>query len=92
LYAGFPDLKHTIVEQVAARDKAVTRWVATGTQKGAFMGVAPTGNRVEFSGINVYTIEHGKFSLSHVNWDLLSLFRQIGAANLNANLKVDAQP
>ncbi len=90
LYAAFPDLKHTIVEQMSARNKAVTRWVATGTHKGSFMGVASTGNRVEFSGINVYTIEHRKFVQSQVNWDLLTLFRQIGAANLTANLSVDA--
>ncbi len=85
---GFPDLKHNIVEQVAADDKVVTRWVATGTHSGNFMGVAPTGKRVEFAGINVYTIDHRLFAQSQVNWDLLSLFRQIGAATVNANLDV----
>jgi predicted ester cyclase len=88
MYQGFPDLKHNIIEQVAADDKVVTRWVATGTQSGNFMGVAPTGKRVEFTGINVYTIEHRLFAESQVNWDLLSLFRQIGAATVNANLGV----
>lgn len=88
MYQGFPDLKHNIVEQVAADDKVVTRWVATGTHSGNFMGVAPTGKRVEFAGINVYTIEHRLFAQSQVNWDLLSLFRQIGAATVNANLDV----
>ncbi len=92
MYAGFPDLKHNIVEQVAADDKVVTRWVASGTHSGNFMGVAPTGKRVEFTGINIYTIEHRKFSQSQVNWDLLSLFRQIGAANLSADLGMDAAP
>jgi steroid delta-isomerase-like uncharacterized protein len=88
MYQGFPDLKHNIVEQVAADDKVVTRWVATGTHSGNFMGVAPTGKRVEFAGINVYTIDHRLFAQSQVNWDLLSLFRQIGAATVNANLDV----
>ena len=32
LYSAFPDLKHTIVEQVSAGNKVVTRWTATGTQ------------------------------------------------------------
>ena len=88
MYQGFPDLKHKIIEQVAADDKVVTRWVATGTQTGSFMGVAPSGKRVEFAGINIYTIEHGKFAQSQVNWDLLSVFRQIGAAQVHANLGV----
>jgi len=89
MYEGFPDLNHNIVEQVAAEDKVVTRWVATGTHRGSFMGVAPTGRKVEFAGINIYTVEHRKFALSQVNWDLLSLFRQIGSANLTASLGVD---
>jgi steroid delta-isomerase-like uncharacterized protein len=88
MYQGFPDLKHNIIEQVAADDKVVTRWVATGTHSGSFMGVAATGKRVEFAGINIYTINHGKFAQSQVNWDLLSLFRQIGAAQVSADLGV----
>jgi steroid delta-isomerase-like uncharacterized protein len=92
MYQGFPDLNHNIIEQVAAEDKVVTRWVATGTHKGNFMGVAPTGKKVEFAGMNIYTIENRKFAQSHVNWDLLSLFKQIGAANVNANLGANGAP
>jgi steroid delta-isomerase-like uncharacterized protein len=88
MYQGFPDLKHDIIEQVAAEDKVVTRWVATGTHKGSFMGVAPTGKSVQYAGINIYTINNRKFAESQVNWDLLSLLRQIGAANVSANLSV----
>src|SRR5262245_6111215 len=43
LYAAFPDLEHTISEQISARDKVVTRWVAHGTHRGIWMGVAATG-------------------------------------------------
>jgi predicted ester cyclase len=92
LYQGFPNLKHNIVEQVAARDKVVSRWVATGTHSGQFMGIAPTGKQVEYSGINIYTIDHRKFALSHVNWDLLSLFHQIGAVSQNPNFHIDTNP
>ena len=92
LYRGFPDLKHDIVEQVAAGDKVVTRWVATGTHSGQFMGVAPTGKYVEYGGINIYTVKNRKFELSHVNWDLLSLFLQIGAVSQNPNLRVATNP
>jgi steroid delta-isomerase-like uncharacterized protein len=89
MYQGFPNLTHNILEQVAADDKVVTRWVATGTHTGSFMGVAPTGKPVQFAGINIYTIDNGKFVQSQVNWDLLSLFRQIGAASVTANLSID---
>jgi predicted ester cyclase len=87
LYQGFPDLRHEIVEQVTARDKVASRWIARGTHLGEFMGVAPTGKKVEYTGINIYTIDDRKFTLSHVNWDLLSLFQQIGALALRADLR-----
>jgi hypothetical protein len=35
LYAAFPDLTHTITEQISARDKVVTRWFAQGTHRGS---------------------------------------------------------
>jgi predicted ester cyclase len=91
LYAGFPDLKHEIIEQVTARDKVVSRWVARGTHRGEFMGVAPTGKKVEYTGINIYTIEEKKFVLSHVNWDLLGLFKQIGALTITADVRVEVR-
>jgi predicted ester cyclase len=80
LYAAFPDLRHTIVEQVSAGDKVVTRWTARGTHRGEWMGVPAAGGRVAFTGINIYTIAGGKFTASHVNWDMLGLAHQIGAA------------
>ena len=79
LYSAFPDLKHTILEQVSAGNKVVTRWSAKGTHKNNYMGVAATNKQVNLSGINIYTIRRGKLALSHVNWDLLGLMHQLGA-------------
>lgn len=36
--------------------------------------------RVAFTDINICTIAGGKFTSSHVNWDILGLVRQSGAA------------
>src|SRR3954454_23630079 len=48
LRAAFPDFKATILEQVAEGEKVVTRKVFSGTHRGAFQGIPPTGRRVEF--------------------------------------------
>ena len=56
--------------------------IAHGTHKGEFMGIAPTAMTVTFSGINIYTIAHGRFIQSHVNWDMLTVFSQIGAVSV----------
>jgi len=82
LYAAFPDLTHTIDEQISARDKVVTRWVAKGTHKGTWMGVAATGKSISLAGINIYTLKNGKLAESDVQWDLLGLLRQLGAVKV----------
>ena len=86
LYSAFAGLRHNIIEQVSAGDQVVTRWTARGTHKGTWMGVKPTGKRVAFSGINIYTIAGGKFVASHVNWDLLGILQQISGVKARLNI------
>ena len=58
---AIPDLTYTVEDQVAEGDKVVSRYTATGTHQGEFFGVAPTGNRIEMSGIQIDSIdENGK--------------------------------
>lgn len=82
LYGAFPDLRHTIHEQISARDKVVTRWTAHGTHRGTWLGVAATGRPVTLGGINIYTVTNGKLAESHVQWDLLGLLQQLGAVRV----------
>jgi predicted ester cyclase len=77
LYEAFPDLAHTLEDQLADGDKVVTRWTATGTHKRDFLGVEATGESVTFSGINVYTVADGEFVQSDVSWDLLPVLRRL---------------
>jgi steroid delta-isomerase-like uncharacterized protein len=73
MYSAFIDLHHEVVEQISEGDKVVTRWRATGTHVGEFMGIPPTNQSVSFSGINIYTFHEGKLSESQVAWDLFGL-------------------
>jgi steroid delta-isomerase-like uncharacterized protein len=82
LYAAFPDLTHTITEQISARDKVVTRWIAHGTHRGTWMGVEGTGKTISLAGINIYTLTNGKLAESHVQWDLLGLLQQLDAVTV----------
>jgi predicted ester cyclase len=76
---GFPDVVSTVEDLIAEGDKVVARWRSRATHRGEYMGIAPTGNRVEFMGISVYRIEAGKIAESWNVEDKLSLMRQIGA-------------
>lgn len=77
---AFPDLEVTVDDLLAGGDKVVTRWTARGTQKGALMGMAPTGNRGTMSGIVISQLKDGKVIEDWEQMDLLHLFQQLGYA------------
>jgi steroid delta-isomerase-like uncharacterized protein len=75
-----PDLTYTVEDQVAEGDKVVSRYRVSGTHQGEFFGVPGTGNRVEFTGINIDRFdESGKMVEEWPEYDLLGAMRQIGA-------------
>ena len=75
-----PDLTYTVEDQVSEGDKVVTRYTATGTHEGEFFGVAPTGNRIEMSGIQIDRFdENGKMVEEWPEYDLLGAMKQMGA-------------
>jgi predicted ester cyclase len=76
---GFPDVVSTIEDLIAEEDKVVARWRSRATHRGEYMGIPPTGEEVEFTGISVYRIEGGKIAESWNSEDQLGLMRQIGA-------------
>jgi predicted ester cyclase len=79
-HQALPDATYTVEDQVAEGDKVVSRWTARGTHRGEFFGVAPTGNRVEFTGIQIDRFdESGKLVEEWPEYDLLGAMKQIGA-------------
>ncbi|MFS8115371.1 ester cyclase [Rhizobium jaguaris] len=54
-------------------------YTMTDTHEGAFMGIAPTGNRVKVPGIGIYEVRDGMIVESWVVRDSLVLLRQLGA-------------
>lgn len=78
-HSAFPDINFTVEKQVAEGDMVVTRWTARGTHRGEFMGVAPSGRRIEVSGMSMDRISGGRIVENWNNWEALELKRQIGA-------------
>ena len=76
---GFPDVISTIEDLIAEGDAVVARWRSRATHQGNYMGIPPTGNRVQFTGISFYLIEGDKIAQSWNIEDRLGLMRQIGA-------------
>ena len=69
----------TIEDLIAEGDKVVARWRSRVTHRGEYMGIPPTGEEVEFTGISEYRIEGGKIAESWNSEDQFGLMRQIGA-------------
>jgi steroid delta-isomerase-like uncharacterized protein len=74
LYRGaFPDANITVEEQIAEGDEVVIRWTGRGTHQGELMGVPPSGNRVEVSGITIDRVSGGKIAETWANYDALGM-------------------
>jgi steroid delta-isomerase-like uncharacterized protein len=80
LLAAFPDMRMDVDDMIADGDKSVARVKVTATHKGEFMGVPPTGTRVEVQLIDIMRFDGAGLVCEH--WgvaDMLSLMQQLGA-------------
>ena len=59
-HSAFLDINFAVEKQVAEGDMVVTRWIARGTHRGEFMGVPPSGRRIEVSGMSMDRISGGR--------------------------------
>ena len=78
LHGAFPDLKIHEAQTLAEGDTVASRWTATGTHRGEFMGHPPSGRQFSISGISIYRVEGGKIAEGWVNDDSLGMLRQLG--------------
>jgi steroid delta-isomerase-like uncharacterized protein len=76
--AGFPDLRWTIEDTIAEKDKVVACWTISGTHKGDYMGIPATNKKVSVDGITIHNIANGKIMDSYSNWDALGMMQQLG--------------
>jgi steroid delta-isomerase-like uncharacterized protein len=79
LRSAFPDFKATIDDIIAEGDKVVIRQTWTGTHKGEFMGIPPTGKSVSIGVIDIIRVAGGKFVEHWGQMDTMGLMQQLGA-------------
>jgi steroid delta-isomerase-like uncharacterized protein len=78
VFAAFPDLVTEVRSMVTEGDTTAVHWTATGTHLGTLWGVAPTGARVTFEGIDMLQMRDGLLVRNDAVADALSVARQIG--------------
>ncbi|TAF72675.1 MAG: hypothetical protein EAZ53_15345 [Bacteroidetes bacterium] len=76
---AFPDLIITIDIMIAENDMVAVRWIATGTQKGAFLGISPTNKKATRKGSWFWTFKNGIVTdgMGKGSWDTLGLIKQL---------------
>jgi steroid delta-isomerase-like uncharacterized protein len=77
-YEGFPDRKFTVEETVSAGDRIAARFTITGTHQGVFGGAAPSQNRIEVHGMNLFRTGGGKIRYVRAFFNPLELWRPLG--------------
>ena len=77
--SGFPDVQWRLEETIVEGDRVAARFTMSGTHKGAFFGVPPTGRAIKVQAMNFYRLSGGLFVEERGQPDLLSLLQQIGA-------------
>ena len=61
-YDAFPDINFTIEDAIAQEDKVVLRMTLRGTHKGEFLGIPPTGKKIEVMGLAIFRVANGKIA------------------------------
>jgi len=77
--SAFPDWHETIVDMVAEGDRVATRYISTGTHRGEFWGIAPTGIKVTVHEMSIYRIAENRVIEQWCCIDELDRLIQLGA-------------
>lgn len=78
LLAGLPDLQLNVEDLIGEDDKVVARIVVTGTHRGVYMGVEPTGKSISYDEIFIFRFANGRVTETWGVVDVLSQMKQLG--------------
>ncbi len=75
---AFPDGRFIIDDMVAEGDKVAVRYSWTGTFKGEYMGISPTGKKANLTSAIFYRFKSGKEVEAISFSDSLTMYQQLG--------------
>ncbi len=78
----YPDLQVAVEKQIAEEDWVVTQITARGTHMGEWLGIKPTGKKVEFTGVNIDRIKNNLIVEHDGAVNLLEKLIEIGAIRI----------
>lgn len=79
LTTAFPDAQLAPETMVADEENIAFAYTLSGHHRGEFLGVAPTGNRVEVRGVQIGRFRDGRIVERWGSTDELGILQQLGA-------------
>ncbi len=81
---AFPDVRLTVEDQIAEKDRTVTRLRITGTHRGPFSSrlktINPTGKKISIQVIDIFRHDaNGKLAECWSGFDVFGMMQQLGA-------------
>ena len=61
-FAAFPDLHFEVQREFASGDQGAICWRVTGTHRGDFAGIPPTGRRIDYHACGIFQLRDGKIA------------------------------
>ena len=80
LRSAFPDLTVKPEHMVTTEDEIALAYTISGTHRGDFLGVAPTGKRISARGMQIARFENGQIVERWGSSDELGILKQLGVA------------
>jgi len=75
---AFPDLHVAIEDVIAEGDKVCVRLQETGTHRGKYHGLAPTGNKLSYTVVAIWRIVERKIVEGWIAYDQMDFLKQLG--------------
>lgn len=75
---SFPDLRFYVEQMLAEEGRVVSQLVMEGTHQGTWMGIPPTGKRLQIRMITIHRIANSKIVEDWVLVDSLGFLQQLG--------------
>ncbi len=75
---AFPDLVTRCEDMVADGNRVAARAMWTGTHRGDFFGIAPTGKTFAVEGISFFRFDGDQFVEGFGTWDAVAFMQQLG--------------
>lgn len=79
IHSAFPHGHETIEDVIAEGDRVVLRGIIHGTQRGAYLGIPPTGKPIHMTSVFIFRLAEGKIVEDWGEADTLGMMQQLGA-------------